>query len=1637
MASLPKTIERISAFSLQNLSEEWVKSCWDCDFAEFPPLEALTEADIVENEHHVPNLYSLSSIMDEWISKKEGQEGEGFWMVLVENDFSHKNLIALLAYLVETGSKRGSNVLQREAAILSASNYFKLLTIPGSTAFKVFHPVLFENCVNILKQWNMSGAGKRKKSISPACSQKRKKNKGNKSQKSRDSSENIEEFLDDTNEEEDLSPQEINKLGKLYMSLLQDLIGLLLLSSLRQSESSVYHTVQVLCTLTRQAPEIFDGNFQNFTNCEKNQLKSLPMAGLAYKGLQLLSLPLHGHVNTVINAICKCLLPNLLMLIGDNRVAAQSIPRPVLMAGEQAVNFIIYLMKNEARSFSSIRTLLQHLCTKVTDRAEYRTKVAQAVVSILHEMPSGPFGKMVEWFYRLSKHSKMSNRAFTIDIVSLLLSSPEREIDDNTPPEMASYVRHTSLLGILLDRCSDAAPTVRSRAIAAFSQCFTTADSGIKTTLKEMVTPMVGPRPAHIQHLIPTPEMEGRAQPVVEMTVNENTIDKTAENAQPRENNDETPVNAPPRLPPKTPFHQVVLTPFNPNLPDEQGVLSMLRRRARDEKVQVRKAALQALECVVRFEAPDYRRQDLDVLVERCRDPALSVRKQAMQSLTDLLLSMPAEKPLQKYWLDGVLPLVIDRETTLQEKCMETLEEILLRNVVPFNRSKDEGHRLVWNILDIMTQFESCDLRRYLQKACRHWARVGKIKPSLITSLESHVGTANNQSAWMLLAELAPAVQKFSHGFILDYWERHDNSTEEVEFYTLQRVLLVMGCCAKHIAADQRDLLIENLKDRLKKFDSPPELISITINTLSKLCEAKAESLGLASEREAWCSDLLTSSDKYLSKVILQQDAGVLDEDLVIRHLFTLGEIAQLCPAKTPKRVYLIVQSMVAAPCISMAPTQTLAPSQAPEHWVSGSSHDSSHGNHSGESNQNAEAHTSGSSQQTQFTQFTQLSQFRGSRMSNRIRAFAFIALGKLCLQNPDLAKKCVAALARELEISPDPTIRNNIVIILCDLCVRYTTTVERYMPSIGACLKDEAPLVRKQTLILITRLLQEDFLKWKGALFFRFITTLLDEKKEIAEFAEYCLIHILLQRKPAMFSNHFMECIFHFNAYEGHSAYNKFTQNEREKKMFSLQGAAKERDRLKLYCFMLEHMTDEQRFQITAKICTEILGGIVDNVIALDNNSSALLKDALTILSCKEIKLSSLKTKPQEDAGGDEQEMAAIVIATAKKTLISQVVKKNVIENIIPIVVSLKHMLEKHRSPVLRDLMYYLRELMQDYKSEVKDILSADRQLAKEIEFDLRKFEEEQEEMRRQEDQQNTVQGPQGTPRSSPRPVTAGPVSKSPQITPLARPPGAAPSPTRSPLAQKQGSSGSPAPILQLNKSAAGPKEIARDHSLSTLAILNSARKAFLRAQENSPSGSVKKASGKSCLATEDKSAGEEDGTGPLTVRFSDDLPSGSPTDSVSTPPRALRSSNRAISTPSGVLDNITFHIDQNVTLIPPSPIPSSIPIRVYPADSSSAPPTCMKKKGDKPDFIYMFSPDKPLPKPRKWNVTSPAPLPKKNLSLQTDEDDISSLSKSDSENSTEQVTKGKRSRTKTTKEKSGTADVVRRRSTRKTRNK
>lgn len=54
------------------------------------------------------------------------------------------------------------------------------------------------------------------------------------------------------------------------------------------------------------------------------------------------------------------------------------------------------------------------------------------------------------------------------------------------------------------------------------------------------------------------------------------------------------------------------------------------------------------------------------------------------------------------------------------------------------------------------------------------------------------------------------------------------------------------------------------------------------------------------------------------------------------------------------------------------------------------------------------------------------------------------------------------------------------------------------------------------------------------------------------------------------------------------------------------------------------------------------------------------------------------MRGRNADDIPEEGADMAQIVTATAKKVLISQVVKRNVMENIVPVVISLKHMVTK-----------------------------------------------------------------------------------------------------------------------------------------------------------------------------------------------------------------------------------------------------------------------------------------------------------------------------------------------------------------------
>lgn len=60
---------------------------------------------------------------------------------------------------------------------------------------------------------------------------------------------------------------------------------------------------------------------------------------------------------------------------------------------------------------------------------------------------------------------------------------------------------------------------------------------------------------------------------------------------------------------------------------------------------------------------------------------------------------------VQKAWLNGVVPVVMDAESSVQEKALDCLEQLLLQHIKHCNkfRREDEGQALAWDLLTLLT----------------------------------------------------------------------------------------------------------------------------------------------------------------------------------------------------------------------------------------------------------------------------------------------------------------------------------------------------------------------------------------------------------------------------------------------------------------------------------------------------------------------------------------------------------------------------------------------------------------------------------------------------------------------------------------------------------------------------------------------------------------------------------------------------------------------------------------------------------------------------------------------------------------------------------------------------------------------
>ena len=148
--------------------------------------------------------------------------------------------------------------------------------------------------------------------------------------------------------------------------------------------------------------------------------------------------------------------------------------------------------------------------------------------------------------------------------------------------------------------------------------------------------------------------------------------------------------------------------------------------------------------------------------------------------------------------------------------------------------------------------------------------------------------------------------------------------------------------------------------------------------------------------------------------------------------------------------------------------------------------------------------------------------------MPSPVRAHAFVTLGKLCLRDAGLAKSCMTVLARELHSPTSPgSVRSNVLVVMSDLCVRFTGLVDRYLPNMAASLRDRDLVVRRHALLLLTQLLQQDFLKWRGDMLYRFMGALSDTDETMRVEAEYALGEVFLVRDPSLYLHHFVDAVY------------------------------------------------------------------------------------------------------------------------------------------------------------------------------------------------------------------------------------------------------------------------------------------------------------------------------------------------------------------------------------------------------------------------------------------------------------------------------------------------------------------------------
>ena len=725
--------------------------------------------------------------------------------------------------------------------------------------------------------------------------------------------------------------------------------------------------------------------------------------------------------------------------------------------------------------------------------------------------------------------------------------------------------------------------------------------------------------------------------------------------------------------------------------------------------------------------------EDVEALVATCQDTkSVMLRAAAADGLTALLDGNYAGKMeafIVEQWSQTILPLALEPELKVYTKAFQLIDQIILDPILEQQGSSvgsDKASRRAWSILSAVgnrsvqlgasrAQFDA--LRSAVSKrtdAIKLLRAVQQVGTSILD--DDMTETCNYEAGvWCLfgaimehkddvkeLASLLKRNTKTSDGFdfaVRSYFALFDTRGQSsvhqltARYYCLQVLGRLSFCC---------DLSLAPLRSHLEKtllhfsLDASYIAAAVRLYIASILSSSESEQDGTTQCKQSM-RNLFTRCEETVH-ALADTRLSTSDESKLSRALCTVGELRLVGFVSDDTSGKKDTAWMIARHDINMAPSDKLC---------------------------NAILALADSSL------FTEL-----------IRGHALVVLGKMCLRDETLAQDSIGIFVQALGDMERPIVRSNALLCMGDMIVRYTNLADRFLPEMAACLqagvgtgKDSSHiLTRKHAVLVLSDLLLQDYIKWRGLLFHRFLVATRDKDEEVALLAEQMLCGPL--KKEKLFSSHFVESLFVLNGCTDHDMFRTAERHGDGGSGLSvdfngvdLTGQKGRAQRESLYALMLSQMAEEEKIAATAGIVKDIFARCLQQgselnqaCVTADEQDTAynLLQDVFLILSSKAIRPGRAAA---DDGDSELMPKKAALHLKVRGALMSKVSRKHLLEHMLPTLIQLKDILRSNRSRLVQSLMDYFVVIYRLYPDEVKDnLLVKHPTLLQEIQFDAKK---------------------------------------------------------------------------------------------------------------------------------------------------------------------------------------------------------------------------------------------------------------------------------------------------------------------------